>query len=110
VTHIDTPKLDKMKITFLNQNDFDCPRLAQFINCTPTLRARDGALVRFDDRRTSVALLARSKTLEISISCAKPDRRLSSVAQVCNSFLPPFHGQGPLHRASTRIFATSLGE
>jgi len=38
VTHIDTPQLDRMHITFFNQIDFDCPRVAQFINCTLTFR------------------------------------------------------------------------
>jgi hypothetical protein len=38
VTFIDTPQLDCMDITFFNQIDFDCPRLAQFINCTPTVQ------------------------------------------------------------------------
>jgi hypothetical protein len=89
VTRIDTPQLEKMRITFLSQINFDTPRLAQFINCTPTLRAaRDKAHVGFDRWGTSVALLARSRTLEISIFRVKPDRQLSSVAQVCNS-LPP---------------------
>jgi hypothetical protein len=89
VTRIDTPQLNEMHITFFNQINFECPRLAQFINCTPTLRARDEAHLQFDDWRTSVALLARSRTLEIGISCREPDRQLSSVAQVCNSSLPP---------------------
>jgi F-box-like len=55
VTRIDTPQLDGVDITFFNQIDFDCP-LAQFINCTPTLRARDEAHVQFDDSTASVTL------------------------------------------------------
>jgi hypothetical protein len=90
VTRIDTPQLDHMRITFFNQIDFDCPRLAQFINCTPKLRALDKAHVKFDDWRSSVGLLARSRTLDIAISCREPDQQLSSVAQVCNSSSPPF--------------------
>jgi F-box-like len=90
VSRIDTPKLDKMHITFFNQIDFDCPQLAQFINRTPTRRARNNAHVQFDDYSTSVALLARRfKTLEIEISCRGPHRQLSSVAQVCNSPVHP---------------------
>jgi hypothetical protein len=45
VTRIDTPQLDEMIIRFFNQVDFDCPRLAQFIDCTPTLRTLDEARV-----------------------------------------------------------------
>ncbi len=37
VTFIDTPRLNDMDTTFFNQIDFDCPRLAQFINRTSTL-------------------------------------------------------------------------
>ena len=48
VTGIDTPQLDEMHIAFFNQIDFDCPRLAQFINCTPTLRVLNEVHV-FDD-------------------------------------------------------------
>jgi hypothetical protein len=89
VTRIDTPQLDGIYITFFSQIDFDCPRLAQFINRTPTLRARDKAHVQFGDSRAVVALLARSRTLslEIEIIWTEPDRLLSSVAQVCNSSL-----------------------
>ena len=58
VTYIDTPQLDQMGITFFNQIDFDCPRLAQFINRTPTLavRAPDEARVQFYDWSASVEL------------------------------------------------------
>jgi hypothetical protein len=88
VTSIDSPQLDTFYITFFKRIDFDTPRLAQFINRTPTLRACDKAHVKFGDRSTSVALLARSKTLKISISCGEPDQQLSSIAQVCSSSLP----------------------
>ena len=89
LTFIDTPRLENLSMTFFNQIDFDCPRLAQFINRTPTLRARAEAHVRFHDWSTSVVLVAGpgSRTLEISISCAEPDWQLSSIEQVCNSSL-----------------------
>jgi hypothetical protein len=89
VIRIDTPQLNILDITFFNQTHLDIPRLAQFINCTPTLRACDEAHLQFDDWRTSVALLTRSKTLEIGISCREPDRQLSSVTLVCNPSLRP---------------------
>ena len=85
VTHIETPQLDQMHITFFNQIDFDCPRLAQFINRTPTLGARDQVHVQFGDWSTNVILPG---TLEIVISWEEPDRQVSSVVQVCNSSLP----------------------
>ena len=93
VTRIDTPQLGEMGITFFNQIDFDCPRFAQFINRTPTLRARDEAYVQFDDDTASVKLRYRASkfgvdNLLISISCREPDWQLSFIEQVCNSSLP----------------------
>ena len=98
MTCIDTPHLDHMDITFFNQIDFICPRLAQFINCTPTLRGRDIANVRFNDRTVSVTLRHRVSylsfdDLQISISCREPDWQLLSIEQVC-------HGNSSLHPLS----------
>ncbi|KAN0111301.1 hypothetical protein V8E52_008676 [Russula decolorans] len=94
VTRIDTPQLDHMDITFFNQIDFYFPRLAQFINCTPTLRARDEAHVGFNDRTVSVKLRNRtsyssSDDLLINILCREPDWQLSSIEQVCNTSSHP---------------------
>ena len=50
VTHIDTPQLKHMYVIFFNRIDFDCPRLAQFINRTPKLGKHDEAHVGFDDK------------------------------------------------------------
>ena len=88
VTHIDTPQLDHLHITFFNQIDFNTPRLAQFINRTPKLKKRD-ALVQFNDNFARVGLPPRPSTLQITVSCKEPDWRLSSVAQICNSSLRP---------------------
>ncbi len=88
VTYIDAPQLDNLLITFLNRIDFDGPRLAQFISRTPIRRDRD-AHVEFDDSTASVRLPSPSKDFAIEISCKEPDWQLSSVAQVCNSCLPP---------------------
>jgi hypothetical protein len=91
-----TPQLDKMYITFFNQIDFDCPRLTQFINCTPTLMALDEAHVQFGGIAASVNLLKRSSgpeiglhNLRISVSCDPLDWQLSSIEQFCNSSLHP---------------------
>ena len=93
VTHIDTPQLRDTCITFFNQIDFDCPRLAQFINSTPILRGRDGAYMQFHDTIASVTHEYRISDsdyneLRIRILCEDPDWQLSSIEQVCN-FLPP---------------------
>ena len=94
VTHIDTPQLEYMDITFFNQIDFDCPRLAQFFNCTPIFRALNVAHVRFKDSTAGVTLQYRTSEykvndLRIYISCRKPDWQLSSIEQVCNTSFPP---------------------
>ena len=94
VTGIDTPQLNQMRITFFNQIDFDCPRLTQFINSTPTLRTVDEAHVQFNRWTASVRLRYRSSKinfgdLRIDISCEEPDWQFSSIEQVCNSSLHP---------------------
>ena len=89
VARIDTPQLGEVLITFFNQIDFDCPRLAQFINRTPTLRALDEAHVQFDDTTSIVTLLSWTYgDIAIEISCRDPDWQLSSIEQVCNTSLP----------------------
>jgi hypothetical protein len=93
VTFIDAPQLDHMHITFFNSTGFDCLQLAQFINCTPKLRARDEVHVQFGDFTADVTLRYRTSNfdcydLPIIISCHEPVRQLSSIEQVCNS-LPP---------------------
>ncbi len=85
VTYIDAPQLGYFHIAFFNQIDFDGPRLAQFISRTPVLRDHD-AHVEFNDSTTSVEFSCSSW---IEISCREPDWQLSSVAQVCNTCLPP---------------------
>jgi hypothetical protein len=94
VTRIDTPQLNALYIIFFNQIDFDCPRLAQFINSTPTPRALYEAHVQFNDRTGGVNLRPRTsqsglRNLEIAISCREPDWQLSSMEQVCNFSLHP---------------------
>jgi hypothetical protein len=95
VTRIDAPQLHGMDVTFLNQTNFDCPRLVQFINCTPTLvlKALNEAHVQFHDIETSVELRSWRPTfdfcgLQISVSLTAPDWQLSSIGQVCNFSLP----------------------
>ena len=93
VARIDTPQLSHASTTFFNQIDFDCPRLAQFMSCTPALMGLDEAHVQFDDRTANVSLRHRTSEsvdddLLIYISCREPDWQLSSIEQICNS-LPP---------------------
>jgi len=88
VTYIDVPQLGYLDITFFNQIDFDGPRIAQFISRTPIF-ADSEAHVEFDDRTASVGLPFPLGDFAMNISCREPDWQLSSVAQVCNTCLPP---------------------
>ena len=92
VTSIDTPQLDHLHIKFLNSSRFDCPRLAQFIDCTPALRALDEVHVGFDESEASLKIRYRSSKSGPRIRIIIPRRRrgdlqLSFIKQVCNSFL-----------------------
>jgi hypothetical protein len=93
VTCIDAPQLGDFQIVFFNQIDFDTARFAQFIGRTSKFRARDLALVQFDDSTVSFELTYGLYRPDINaswieISCKESDWQLSSIAQVCNSFLP----------------------
>ena len=114
MARIDTPQLNRATITFFNQIDFDCPQLAQFINCTPTPRGQDEAHVQFDDSTANVTLRHRTSEFDeidfqkvwINILCREPDWQLSSIEQVCNS-LPPLslvEGLYIEHRHSERVW------
>ena len=97
VTRIDTPQLNDMVITFFNQIDFDCPRLTQFINRTPKLRAPNEAHVGFCYGTARAELRYRASkfgpnNLVIYMSCTGPNLpnlQLSSIRQVFNSSLCP---------------------
>jgi len=90
VTFIDAPQLRYLLIGFLNQIDFDGPRLAQFISRTPILGESD-AHVELHNNNTGTTVRHSSLVRDsmIKISCREPDRQLLSVTQVCNTCLPP---------------------
>jgi len=90
VARIDAPLLDLFDITFFHQVIFHTPQLAQFISRTPQLKLRDEARVTFYSRTAVVTLPSpqmRHRFLELKISCSQSDWRLSSMAQICSSFL-----------------------
>jgi hypothetical protein len=94
VTRIDAPQLNEMGVIFFNHINFDCTRLAQFIDRTPTLREHDEERVQFHDTTAGVKLRSRTsqsglKSLEIAIACGGPDLQLSFIEQFCNNSLPP---------------------
>ena len=93
LARIDTPQLHKMVITFFNQINFDCPRLAQFIDCTPKFRPLNEAHLRFDYGTANIKLISWKSNfpfgdLRIHILCREPDWQVSSIEQVFNSLHP----------------------
>jgi F-box-like len=93
VTSIDAPQLYNMDITLLNQFDFDCTRLAKFVNRTPKLRTPITAHVQIDDLDDTASVTLQYgnnlNELQINISYTEPGWQLSSIEQVCNSSLHP---------------------
>ena len=85
VARIDAPLLDKFHITFFHQLIFDTPQLTQFIGRTPKFKACYHAQVKFSDQ--AVWLSTIDTKLSLTISCRQSDWQLSSLAQVCSSFL-----------------------
>ena len=94
VSRLDAPLLDKLDIVFFNLLVFDIPQLCRFISRTETFKAPDRVEVLFDTFGVEVDLFQRKgmtdrKVLGLRISNGSPDRQLSSLAQVCNSSMPP---------------------
>ena len=92
IARIEAPPLNDLRITFFNQLVFDTPQLSQFISHTKTFSILHQAdLVFHSDfvevRLTGQAGEASSRTLVLGISCTQSDWQLSSLTQVCVSFL-----------------------
>ena len=92
MARIDAPRLKKMYITFFNEIVFDTPQLLQFISRTPTLRAPEQGHIVFSRWESVVKFRSRTSdngVLFVQIPCTASDWQVSSVEQVCTSFLPP---------------------
>jgi hypothetical protein len=93
VAHIDAPRLNYLNLTFFSDIVFDTPFMVEFISRTPTFNAPDEVHVTFCN--TAVQLRLPSWTsgydgeLNVEISCGALGSQLSSVVQLCTSFLPP---------------------
>jgi len=89
VARIDAPRLADFHVTFFNELSFNTPRLAQFIERTPTFKEHNGAYVEFYDSCVSVTLAqANSHRLHLGVSCRPSDWQLWSLAQLCTSSFP----------------------
>ena len=93
VALIDTPRLNQTRINVFNDIEFDTPQFIQFISRSPMLRPLEKAHINFWDEAACVNFLSRTSGhggLRVEILCRGLDWQLSSVEQVCTSFLTPF--------------------
>ena len=92
VTDIDAPQLNKLSITFFNDSVFETPQLIQFISRTPVSSALKNAHIALRDDNARVIFrphtYASGYVLKVSIICEGLDWQLSSLEQVCTSYLP----------------------
>ena len=89
---IDAPRLRTLDITFFHQLVFSAPQFAQFISRMPLLKSANEARLTFYGGAVRVRLLSQTfgyGGLNVGISCRESDWQLSSLAQLCNSSLPP---------------------
>ena len=92
VVHIDTPRLDKLEITFFNDIVFDTPQFMQFISRTPMSRALEKAYIIHHDYSVSLGSsppIPGDEKVKVGILCQGLDWQVSSMEQVCTSCLPP---------------------
>ena len=110
VTRIDTPQLDKMWIEVFHGFNFNfyCPRLVQFVNRTPTLRALDDseAHVQFRERIALLRLRYRaskssSDGLVIDFPYRELHLQLSFIEQVRTN--PPYTSFPPSRTSTSSI-------
>jgi len=93
VAQIDAPQLKEVRTVFFHQLAFDTRQLPQFFDRTAVLGKSNRADVLLDGAFARVSLYSRDRaderrTLVLSIKCGASDWQLSSLAQVCGSFLP----------------------
>ena len=101
VSRIDAPLLDSLEITFFNQLMFDTPLLGHFLSRTKTFTAVHQADVEFHTLGVRITLVWGNETSDLRvfmllILCKQPEWQLSTIAQVCNSIIPPLSTLGKL--------------
>ena len=91
LARIDAPRLSKLRIAFFNQIIFDTPQLVHFIGRSPTLRAPKKAHIDFNSEAIIVNSPSQTSVygaFSVEILCRASEWQLSSLEQVCTSFLP----------------------
>ena len=100
---IDTPRLNKMHITFFDQFPYHTPQLFQFISRRPTLMAleRDHIIICSGHALEFIVVKLSSKTsdlgvISVKIQCVVLGWQLLSLERLCTS-LPPVYTMEDLH-------------
>jgi hypothetical protein len=92
VARIDTPRLLQFDAAFFNDIDFDTPELVRFAGRTSTFNPPNKADVSFDGITASLDLQPQASRafihFQVYVICRKPNWQLSSVTQICTTFLP----------------------
>jgi hypothetical protein len=92
VARIDAPRLSNLYITLFNDIVLDTPQLMQFISRAPTSRALEKANIALRNRLVSLDFSSRTSgagNVHLAILCQGLDWQLSTLEQVCTSYLPP---------------------
>jgi hypothetical protein len=94
MARIDTPRLDYLNMTFFNETVFNISHLSQLISRIPKFQAPDEARVAFSNNHITVTLSFPAtgyERLVLGILCDESlAGQLSSITQLCRSFLPAF--------------------
>jgi hypothetical protein len=84
VTHIDTPLLNELNVTFFDDLIFEIPRLRHFIGRAQRLKQFDQARMHFEYGNINI----RVGLFELRVLCERPDWQLSSIVQIFGQQLP----------------------
>jgi hypothetical protein len=93
IAWINAPLLERLVINLFHGFIFDTPQLVRLISHTPMFEVPIEAHVFFDNIAGRVILpsskrIIGTEAVKVNIRCRKLDRRLSGLAQICNSSLP----------------------
>jgi hypothetical protein len=89
VACIDTPLLNTLIVTAMDEPISDIPQLIHFINRTPTLKAHDEARLVFEPDVDAWITLPQAFGGKIRLETASsPSNQLLSLAQLCSSSIP----------------------
>ena len=107
LARIDPPRLSELHISFFNQIIFDTPQLYQFISRRPTLRTLKKGHIEINSKAIIVRFRSQTSVygvLSVEILCRASEWQLSSLEQVCTSFLPLLSTLEDLYIFANRVY------